>query len=74
MHGYIIKEGNSSTVVVSSREDLYKALATYLKDTYDCNDGEIQRHLSYTFYGEKSGCFSCMNFKGTVEIVEATTC
>ena len=74
MHGYIIKEGNSSTVVVSSREDLYKALATYLKDIYAYDEGEIQRHLSYTFYGEKNGQFTCMNTKGTVEIVDALTC
>jgi hypothetical protein len=71
MFAVIVEDDNNERVVLSTKNFIFRQLQAFLRDTYDCNDVELER-LTYTRKKNK-GTFKCDNFTGTFRIVSIST-
>lgn len=74
MYGLLIECQGEKHVVVSTRDLMYHQIAMFLKDKYDTNDFEINKDMSYRYFGDNKGTFKLGNTTGTFERIKVSSC
>ena len=68
----IINCNSKTTVVISTKEDISRAIKGFLMNMFDCSESELS--FSFTPRGENIGTFRFNDITGTYHISEVITC